>query len=288
MKLSSEVIEVACNKAIGEVAPYTMLTYSSLKSTLLLVIDAIENEIPGDIVECGTWKGGSSFAMLLVQRYIYGKIRRPVWMFDSFQGLPPAGERDGQRAHNYQRETNAPTYFDNCTASLHETQETAKKFALSDHEAIIIPGWFDKTVPNVIDEIKKRGICALRIDCDWYEPVYYVLDKLTQFVEIGAPIIIDDYFSWEGCVCATHDFLSRNNLHWRIRSIEPWHAAWLIKETEYPDKSDITRVFVLENSNIELLSMQEMYKRRSSIARSKIGSFANGVRLRRQRVSGLS
>ena len=74
-------------QVIGEVRPWTMVPDEGLATTIKLTIGAINTGIPGDLVECGVWKGGCSFAMLLAQRYAYGQISRPVWMFDSFQGM---------------------------------------------------------------------------------------------------------------------------------------------------------------------------------------------------------
>ena len=79
-----------------EVAAYTMLHPEALSATIHHTIATIDAGIEGDVVECGTWKGGASFSMLLAQRYKYRRIVKPIWMFDSFQGLPPADERDGR------------------------------------------------------------------------------------------------------------------------------------------------------------------------------------------------
>jgi hypothetical protein len=68
-----------------------------LSKTIDLTIAAIEENRAGDLVECGTWKGGSTFAMLPAQRWRFGKILKPVWMFDSFQGLSRTGRPYGFR-----------------------------------------------------------------------------------------------------------------------------------------------------------------------------------------------
>lgn len=214
-----------------EVAPYTMLRPQALRATIKQAIAAIDAEVEGDLIECGTWKGGGSFSMLLAQRYKYGRIIRPVWMLDSFQGLPPADERDGPHALQYQKDTTSHSYFDNCTASLEGVQKAIGKFGFKDDEAILVPGWFNESIPKKLDAIAQRKIALLRVDCDWYEPVTYVLDSLAPYVSDEGIIILDDYYAWDGCARATHDFLSRNDLSWRIRSVDRFAGAWMVKRS---------------------------------------------------------
>jgi O-methyltransferase len=222
-------LEVATARVIEDVRPYTMSSSPNLAVTIRLAIEAIEADRKGDFVECGTWMGGSSFATLLAQRLLYGKIVRPVWMFDSFQGLPAADERDGPLALKYQRETTAPEYFDNCRAPLAKVLDAVRSFNFSATEAIVVPGWFHESLPAHKDVLAANGIAMLRVDCDWYEPVAYVLNELTPFVPEEGTILLDDYYAWDGCARATHDFLSKNDLSWRIRSIDRFHGAWMIK-----------------------------------------------------------
>jgi O-methyltransferase len=151
-------------------------------------------------------------------------------MFDSFQGLPPADERDGPLALKYQRETESPYYFDNCAAPLQDVLAAIGQFGFSDNEAVVVPGWFRDTLPGKKTTLAERGIAFLRIDCDWYEPVHYVLREATPLMPEDGTILLDDYFAWDGCARATHDFLSQNNLCWRIRSIERFHGAWMVKQ----------------------------------------------------------
>ncbi|MGO4704440.1 TylF/MycF/NovP-related O-methyltransferase [Microvirga sp. 2MCAF38] len=224
-------IEDIASRIVAEVKPYTMAPPESVATTVRLALETFEENRNGDFVECGTWMGGSSFAMLLAQRYKFGRILKPVWMLDSFQGLPPADDRDGPLALQYQRAVDAPHYFDNCTAPLPQVREAIRQFGFTDSEAIVVPGWFNDSIPVHRDELSRRGIALLRIDCDWYEPVHYVLTELTPFVVDEGAIILDDYYAWDGCARATHDFLSQNDFSWRIRSMEKFYGAWMIKRS---------------------------------------------------------
>lgn len=216
------------DRVIAEVAPYTMVKPEGLECTIRLTLSAINAGIPGDLIECGTWLGGCSFAMLLAQRYAFGEIMRPVWMFDSFEGLPPAGPNDGQRAKDWQANANnSPKHYNNCSASLDEMLQGANALGVADY-VMPMEGWFNETLQLAAPDIGK--IALLRLDGDWYESVKVCLDQLAGLVSEGAPIIVDDYFAWRGATLATHEYLAKNQLPWRIRSTPKNMCAWMLKE----------------------------------------------------------
>jgi len=222
--------EEILHRVCREVSSYTMVPQVPLLFTLESALQSIERDIKGSIVECGTWKGGCSFGMLLVQRYKYGKIIKPVWMFDSFEGLPPADERDGPLAKVYQRDVDSPYYYDNCSAALDEVRIAIKHFGFSDEECRVVPGWFSDSLPPKTTNLAREGIALLRVDCDWYEPVRFVLDTLLPHTTDDARVILDDYYFWDGCARATHDFLAGSGQAYRIRTIGEFVGAWFEKK----------------------------------------------------------
>jgi O-methyltransferase len=177
--------------------------------------------------------------MLLVQRYKYGRIIKPVWMFDSFQGLPPADERDGPLAAAYQRDVDSPYYYDNCSAALGEVRIAIKHFGFSEEECRVVPGWFSDSLPPKTTTLGREGIALLRVDCDWYEPVRFVLDTLLPHTTDDARVILDDYYFWDGCARATHDFLAGSGQAYRIRTIGEFVGAWFEKKGVRTDVSKL-------------------------------------------------
>lgn len=224
-------IEWAAPKIINQVRPYSMVPDDSLQLTMSETIRVIDSGLPGDLAEFGTWMGGASFAMLLIQRELFGRVVKPVWMFDSFEGLPPADERDGEAAIRYQAEKNAPGYYDNCTAPIDRVKAAIKQFGFTDQEAMTVQGWFDATIPANLATLEKRQVALLRVDCDWYAPVKHVLDTMVPTVPEDGSIILDDYFSWDGCALATHDYLSESQSRLRIRSLPSTNVAWMVKQS---------------------------------------------------------
>lgn len=153
--------------------------------------------IQGDYVECGVWRGGMSAAIAEV----LGNERR-VHLFDSFEGLPPAKEIDGKAAIAWQQNTNSPGYYDNCTAE-ESYAHAAMKLAGHKHYKTY-RGWFENTLPTY----DGRPIGILRLDGDWYDSIKTCLDNLFPHVVPGGIIILDDYYTWDGCARAVHDYLS--------------------------------------------------------------------------------
>ena len=185
---------------------YTMIPQGTYCENLSLM-DKVEG-LPGAIVECGTWKGG----MIAGIAAILGDEKEYL-LFDSFEGLPSAKEIDGARAIEWQADTNSPRYYDNCTASEESAHRAMKLSGVSN--VSIVKGWFSETLPSasIAD-----GIAVLRMDADWYDSTMEILNSLFHQVNTGGIIIIDDYYAWDGCSKAVHDFLSQNNRVERIRS----------------------------------------------------------------------
>ncbi len=191
----------------------------------------IDSGVPGAVIECGTWMGGCAFGMALVQRHQYGRVLRPVVMLDSFEGLPPATQRDGAAALLYQSRPDAAGYYDNCKAPIDEVRRFRAEFGLGDDECPIIQGWFNDTLPPLANALAAEGIALLRVDCDWYDPVRLVLDQLEPLVSEGGTVILDDYYAWDGCARATHDYLAANDLPYRLREAGPGpQCAWFTKD----------------------------------------------------------
>src|SRR5438309_596248 len=75
---------------------YTMVKNRNLRTLYDLVDQANRCQIAGDIVECGVWNGGSASIMGAASMgEPFQKELRTIWLFDSFEGLPPPGEKDG-------------------------------------------------------------------------------------------------------------------------------------------------------------------------------------------------
>ena len=174
------------------------------------------HHVPGCVVECGVWRGG----MIAGLAATLGFDRR-YFLFDSFEGLPPARKIDGEAALAYQRETSSAEYRDNCRAEMTYAMQAMRRIEGGAPSYRIVKGWFTPELLAIVDE----PIALLRIDCDWYASVKLCLEVLWDKVAIGGIAIMDDYFAWEGCRKAVDDFFGNKvilrpeeSLCWAVRS----------------------------------------------------------------------
>jgi hypothetical protein len=185
---------------------FTMIPANVYADNLELAVRV--DRLAGCIVECGVWRGGmcAGIAALL------GPSRR-YYLFDSFEGLPDAQEIDGEAALNWQKQRESPYYYDNCSAKEEFAREAMKISGATDFR--LVRGWFNDTIRGFVAD---EPIALLRLDGDWYDSTIVCLEGLFDQVVPGGLIILDDYYAWDGCCRALHDFLSQRSAVERIRS----------------------------------------------------------------------
>ena len=173
-----------------------------------LVLAEQVKKIKGCVVECGVWRGG----MIAGVARTLGPSRN-YFLFDSFEGLPPAKEIDGPAALEWQRDKNSPLFHNNCAAEAYYAKQAMNKAGITN--SFLIQGWFSETLTKFEPP---EPIALLRLDGDWYESTKTCLEALFQKVAPGGLIIIDDYYTWDGCSKATHEYLSKMSALERIES----------------------------------------------------------------------
>lgn len=185
---------------------FTMVPHISYFHNLKIASE-IRNK-KGSVVECGTWKGGmiAGIAQVMGADHEY-------YLFDSYEGLPPVTEKDGESAAAWQNNVSSGLFYDNCLASVNDARSAMSKAGINAPN--IIKGWFEDTLPGI--EIP-GGIALLRMDGDWYDSTMQILKNLFPQVLPGGLIIIDDYYTWDGCTRAVHDYLSEEKRSERIQS----------------------------------------------------------------------
>jgi O-methyltransferase len=112
-------------------------TGTSYKTHLAMALKILETSptVRGDILECGTWKGGSAANLSLVCDI----VGRTLKICDSFQGLPEADSKD--REGKFYSEGDY-------AGALEEVRRNLQRFgAIGCCE--FVPGWFNDTLPNL-------------------------------------------------------------------------------------------------------------------------------------------
>jgi hypothetical protein len=181
---------------------FTMVRNKNLLNLYRLVQQVNQQDIPGAIVECGVWNGGASAVMAYASRTDeHHPKHRPIWLFDSFEGLPEPTEKDGHKS--------LKKYFKGMNkGSQGEVKRIFSILNLSLNDVHMVKGWFEDTLPKTpVDQI-----AVLHIDGDWYDSVKVALETLYDHVVPGGFVVLDDYNFWEGCNRALADFLTERQL----------------------------------------------------------------------------
>src|SRR5580698_4562409 len=174
--------------------------------------------VEGDVIEAGTWRGGMAAALVETCG------PRTYHFFDSFEGLPPAEQIDGDAAHAWQANKSSDSYHRNCSATLAEFEATIDRAETEvSANVCVYPGWFGDTLPICGAE----KVAVLRLDCDWFSSTALVLDAFWDRVVTGGLILIDDYYAWDGCSRAVHRALAQRDAAERIEARDG--VAFIVK-----------------------------------------------------------
>lgn len=176
----------------------------------------------GCVVECGVWRGGMSAGMAEVLG-----ANRHYFLFDSFEGMPQAREDlDGAAAVAWQSNPTGPIYRNNNAASQEEAVAAMKLSGTPSFS--LVKGWFNETLPRFVPPC---AIAVLRLDGDWYDSTRASLENLYPHVAPGGIVIVDDYYSWDGCARAVNEFVANIASSNEVPRIRQYHdlVPYLVK-----------------------------------------------------------
>jgi len=199
--------DAATIATIDAVRPFTMTSEARIFGLCSAVRYITKYEIPGDIVECGVWRGGSMMAAArtLVE---LGDTSRDLYLFDTFDGMVEPGEfdrrHDGVDAKSLldQEERDGAESAIWCRASLEDVQANMATVGYPSERLHFVRGAVEQTIPDAGPAI----IALLRLDTDWYESTRHELTCLFPRVSSGGVLIIDDYGFWAGARRAVDEY----------------------------------------------------------------------------------
>jgi O-methyltransferase len=206
-------------RAIGSDWPaqaLTMVGSTRLRHLRSCAETVLAQNVPGDFIEAGVWRGGASIMMRAVLE-AYGVSGRSVWLADSFRGLP---------APNPDRyPLDEIMHFESFSAlavSVDAVKENFRRFGLLDERVRFVEGWFSDTLAHVDAE----RFALIRLDGDLYESTTNALDALYPKLSPGGFVVIDDYGAFEACRAAVHDYRGRHGIGDEIESIDWTGVYW--------------------------------------------------------------
>ena len=183
--------------------PYTMTSPERLYALHHACRYVVEAGIPGDFVECGVWKGGSSMMMALelVARGEAETARR-LHMFDTFTGMAEPQPSDGEVAREEWSRRQRDDHNEWCYAPEREVLDNVLSTGIAAERVHTVAGKVEETIPEHAPE----SIALLRLDTDWYESTRHELEHLYPRLSERGVLVIDDYGHWQGARRAVDEY----------------------------------------------------------------------------------
>ncbi len=170
----------------------------------------IDHDIPGDLVECGVWRGGSSMLMAYTLKKM-NALSRKIYCYDTYEGSVKPGARDvdykntsGDKLWSIFESKNSKL----CYVPLEEVKKNLFSTGYPENNFVFVKGKVEDTIPHTMPE----KISLLRLDTDWYESTYHEFLHLFPRLSKHGVVIIDDYGFWKGSREATDTYFRENKV----------------------------------------------------------------------------
>ncbi|WP_272945381.1 TylF/MycF/NovP-related O-methyltransferase [Bryobacter aggregatus] len=175
------------------------------------IVDVLEKQVPGDLLEAGVWRGGMTIFMRAVLK-AYACRDRKVWVVDSFAGLPPI---DGQKES-----------FDwklgDMAVSLETVRGNFARYSLLDEQVEFLKGYFNESLPKS----SIGPLAILRIDADLYTSTLDALEHLYPRLSPGGYAVFDDYQNLPDCQRAIDEYRKKHGITEEIHKIDTRAVYW--------------------------------------------------------------
>jgi O-methyltransferase len=198
---------------------FTMMGLDRTDNLQACVEDVLANDVPGDMIETGVWRGGATILMRALLE-VYGVTDRTVVVADSFEGVPPPDEEAfpldaGSRLYEW----------DHLAVPVELVKDNFARFGLLDDQVEFVRGRFRDTLPTLSDRVWS----VVRLDGDLYESTINALEELYPNLSPGGYLIVDDYGALGRCRTAVHDYRDAHGIEQEIRKID-WSGVFWQKE----------------------------------------------------------
>jgi O-methyltransferase len=189
---------------------HTMTSISRMYATYQATCHVVRNRIPGDIVECGVWQGGSSM-MIALTLLEQGDTHRTLHLYDTYAGMTPPTHRDVSIENRSARTllelgSQANPFLARATLDVVQANMAATGYPLD--RVAFIQGPVEETLPDRAP----AAVALLRLDTDWYESTYHELVHLYPRLTLLGPLLVDDYGYWRGAREAVDQYFAENGI----------------------------------------------------------------------------
>lgn len=201
--------------------PYTMTSIERMFALYKATEYIIKNNIEGDFVECGVWRGGSTMVVLKTLQK-HNITNRKIWLFDTFEGMSTPTEDDkdfNNKSASLQLNKSRKT-SENYIWAYATLEDVKKNISLTGYpiqNISFIKGKVEDTLPN---NNYFKACSILRLDTDWYESTKIELNQFYPLLINKGVLIIDDYGHWQGCKKAVDEYFESINFFPMLQRID--------------------------------------------------------------------
>lgn len=197
---------------IDKASPYSMTGPVRMHAAMEAVRYVVDRDLPGAIVECGVWRGGTVLAMVstLLER---GCTDRDVYLYDTFEGMTQPTEFDtSDYSPAALEEWNRATgdgrawghWFDGEIYDIDLVRGLLAGTGYPAERVHFVKGPVEETIPGTVPD----AVAVLRLDTDWYESTAHEMEHLYPLLQPGGVLIIDDYGHWQGSRKAVDEYFA--------------------------------------------------------------------------------
>jgi O-methyltransferase len=194
-------------EALLTVKPYTMTSIERLWAMWQAVNHIADTKAPGDIVECGVWKGGNlALAGMICEAR---GLDRTIYGYDTYAGMSNPSDKDmlrsGQSVVERFEKLDRGDHNEWCYSPIDEVRANIARSTKYDRYRFVV-GKCEETLRDPAN-LPER-IAVLRLDTDWYESTKAELEQLYPRVIPGGIVIFDDYGHWGGARQAVDEYFA--------------------------------------------------------------------------------
>jgi hypothetical protein len=210
--------------------PRSTTSVDALYALWQAVAYVVRHDVPGDFVECGVFKGGSTM-MAAVALHHAKDAARKLYLYDTFEGMPAPTARDvdfaGRTPEQHLKAWGAKAMSDMTNSPIDEVRANLALTPLPAERFVLVKGKVEETLPA---QVPAGPISILRLDTDWYESTKHELVHLFPRLSVGGVLIVDDYAFWRGSREACDEYFGANRTKILLTRLDRIGAVMGVKQ----------------------------------------------------------
>jgi hypothetical protein len=193
-----EDVSINCDLKFPELIelwPLFLRRVSMSRTIALYEIFKLTKDVPGNIVECGVFRGQSlALFRQLIEVFNHGDSLKKIIGFDTFEGFVGLSGQDGPDDVSRAKLLggwNSSNFLPHLEELLRIMQQDSYLPRVKRVE--LVKGDVSKTIPEYVKNNPGLRISLLNLDLDLYEPTLVALEHLFPLVTVGGAVVLDEY-----------------------------------------------------------------------------------------------